>query len=134
MPSTSSTARRLNAMSSEAAEPLPAGKDRLDPANPRDDDLVDEASAESMDASDPPAFGGATGVGTPPPESSDEDPAGLAGAGGFPGDDDERRRLIERRAYELWDEAGRPQDADQEFWYRAEQELDMPVDPSSPAG
>lgn len=131
MSSTSSTARRLNAMPDAAA---PADKDRLDPAHPRDDDLVDEASAESMDASDPPAFGGATGVGAPPPDSGDEDPAGLAAAGGFPDDDDARRRLIERRAYELWDEAGRPQDADQEFWYLAERELDMPEDPTSPAG
>ena len=30
---------------------------------------------------------------------------------------------IRERAYQLWDEAGQPQDREQEFWYQAEREL-----------
>ncbi|HWV21308.1 MAG TPA: DUF2934 domain-containing protein [Devosia sp.] len=30
---------------------------------------------------------------------------------------------VRDRAYQLWDEAGQPQDREQEFWYQAEQEL-----------
>jgi hypothetical protein len=69
-------------------------------------DDVDEASAASMDASDPPAFGGVTGVGG--------------------GEDygDERRRRISERAHELWREAGAPEGVALDFWLAAERELD----------
>ena len=69
-------------------------------------DEVDAASADSMDASDPPAFGGATGVGA------------AAGNGG------ERRELIAARAYELWREAGSPEGVALEYWLAAEREFD----------
>lgn len=67
-------------------------------------DKVDEASAESMDASDPPAFGGATGVG-----ATD--------------DGSERLEQIRRRAYELWQGAGSPADREMDFWLQAEREI-----------
>ena len=67
-------------------------------------DKVDEASADSMDASDPPSFGGATGVGAPEPS-------------------DERVEQVRRRAYELWQEAGSPTDREMEFWLQAEREI-----------
>ena len=68
-------------------------------------DRVDEASAESMDASDPPAFGGVTGI----------------GAG--PADGEERHERIARRAHDLWVEAGSPEGRAMEFWLQAEREL-----------
>ncbi|WP_035085768.1 DUF2934 domain-containing protein [Devosia riboflavina] len=30
---------------------------------------------------------------------------------------------IRDRAYQLWDEAGQPEDREQEFWFQAEREL-----------
>lgn len=33
------------------------------------------------------------------------------------------REAISRRAYEIWNENGRPHDRDKEFWLRAEQEV-----------
>jgi hypothetical protein len=30
---------------------------------------------------------------------------------------------IRTRAYQLWNDAGRPEDREQEFWYQAEREL-----------
>jgi hypothetical protein len=30
---------------------------------------------------------------------------------------------VRDRAYQLWDEAGQPEDREQEFWYQAEREL-----------
>lgn len=65
------------------------------------DTRVDEASAASMDASDPPAHGGITGVGAPV--------------------DDEA--CVRRRAFDLWLEAGRPEGRELEFWLRAEREV-----------
>ena len=67
-------------------------------------DKVDEASAESMDASDPPAFGGATGVG-----ATD--------------DGSDLQEQIRRRAYELWEEAGAPPGREMDFWLQAEREI-----------
>lgn len=69
-------------------------------------DEVDAASAASMDASDPPSFGGTTGVG-----------------GTFPADD-ARELRIRTRAHELWDLAGRPFGAELDFWLSAEAEID----------
>ena len=68
-------------------------------------DEVDAASAESMDASDPPAFGGTTGV----------------GSGEGAGNDREQR--IRFRAHELWQQAGSPPGAELDFWLAAEREL-----------
>lgn len=62
---------------------------------------VDAASAASMDASDPPAHGGITGVGAPADAAA----------------------RIRSRAFDLWVEAGRPDGRDQEFWLQAEREV-----------
>ncbi|MFO1069939.1 MAG: DUF2934 domain-containing protein [Geminicoccaceae bacterium] len=62
-----------------------------------------------MDASDPPAFGGVSAVGSPPPAVTVDDAA--------------RREAVRRRAYELWELAGRPHGADVRFWLQAEREL-----------
>lgn len=69
-------------------------------------DEVDTASAASMDASDPPSFGGATGVG-----SATED-------------EEAREHRIRVRAHELWELAGRPYGAEMDFWLSAEAEID----------
>ena len=68
-------------------------------------DEVDAASAESMDASDPPAFGGATGVGS------------------AEGADDDREQRIRFRAHELWQQAGSPPGAELDFWLAAERDF-----------
>ena len=70
-------------------------------------DKVEEASIESMDASDPPSFGGATGVGGTETEAADG-----------------RHRRIAERAHELWQAAGSPPGAALDFWLQAEQELE----------
>jgi hypothetical protein len=45
-----------------------------------------------------------------------------------------RKREVRARAYELWDQAGRPSGRDQEFWFRAEDELqDKEPEPRSAA-
>lgn len=72
-----------------------------------EDELVDATSEASMDASDPPAYSGVTGVGGPK-------------------DDVERQGKIRRRAYELWLQAGRPNDRDEELWLQAERETGGP--------
>jgi hypothetical protein len=89
------------------ANPTAAGgtMDRASAADEAGRDRVDEASAESMDASDPPAFGGATGVGAGPD-------AGEA-----------RHAKIAARAHELWLEARCPDGRSVEFWLLAEREL-----------
>ena len=73
-------------------------------------DKQDVAMTQTMDASDPPAFGGATGVGVP--------------------EDDDRLERIRRRAYELWQESGSPTDREMDFWLQAEAEIDQ----SAPRG
>src|SRR3954462_13189983 len=70
-------------------------------------DEVDTASAESMDASDPPAFGGVTGVG---------------------GGRQDRQTAIATRAYDLWREAGRPGGRSLDCWLAAERESGPAVD------
>jgi DUF2934 family protein len=40
---------------------------------------------------------------------------------------------IKRRAYELWDEAGRPEGRELEFWHRAERDLQGASDRGDPA-
>jgi hypothetical protein len=37
--------------------------------------------------------------------------------------DEELRRRIQERARELWEEAGRPEGRDMEYWVKAEEEL-----------
>lgn len=69
-------------------------------------DGVDAASAASMDASDPPAFAGTTGIGSATP------------------DDEAREHRIRVRAHQLWELAGRPYGAEMEFWLSAEAEID----------
>lgn len=69
-------------------------------------DEVDAASAASMDASDPPAFGGATGVGSALP------------------DDEAREHRIRVRAHQLWELAGSPSSGEKDFWLAAEAEID----------
>lgn len=83
---------------------MSAAKSRGTPAETALDE-VDAASAASMDASDPPAFGGVTGV-------------GASGANA------DRHERIERRAHELWNEAGSPAGKALEFWLQAEAEID----------
>ncbi|MFO1049346.1 MAG: DUF2934 domain-containing protein [Geminicoccaceae bacterium] len=82
----------------------PSGGKSGDPGEPGLD-KVDAASAGSMDASDPPAFGGVTGAGAP--ESKVD-----------------RQERIRRRAHELWQEAGSPVGSELDFWLKAEAEVD----------
>ena len=88
----------MSAATSQGGKPLESTDPKLDE--------VDAASVASMDASDPPAFGGATGVGTPE-------------------DGDDRIERIRRRAYELWQESGSPSDREMDFWLQAETEIDQ---------
>jgi len=51
-----------------------------------------------------------------------------------------KRAAVERKAYELWEWAGRPEGQDERFWFLAEEELesreygqDHPEPPPSPA-
>ena len=69
-------------------------------------DEVDAASAASMDASDPPSFGGSTGVGSTLP------------------DDEGREHRIRVRAHQLWELAGSPYGGEHDFWLAAEAEID----------
>ncbi len=69
-------------------------------------DEVDEASIESMDASDPPSYSGITGVGAAEPTG------------------DERQERIASRAHELWREAGCPEGVALDFWLQAERDVD----------
>lgn len=46
----------------------------------------------------------------------------------------ERERRIRRRAHQLWQEAGQPEGRDQEFWEKAELDIDYPVKKDDPAG
>jgi len=46
----------------------------------------------------------------------------------------ERERRIRRRANQLWREAGQQEGRDQEFWEKAEIEIDYPVRKDDPAG
>jgi hypothetical protein len=39
-----------------------------------------------------------------------------------------RKQEIRARAYEFWEQAGRPSGRDQEFWFRAEREVDGTTD------
>ena len=43
------------------------------------------------------------------------------------------RMEVVRRAYELWEKAGKPEGRDQEFYHQAERELERePEDPETP--
>ena len=87
--------------------PNPTPNQSSSPDTPDAKDRVDEASAESMIASDPPAYGGISGVGAPPATV----------------DDEARLEAIRRRAHRLWESAGRPHGHDLRFWLQAEREL-----------
>ncbi|WP_165979523.1 DUF2934 domain-containing protein [Paraburkholderia guartelaensis] len=65
---------------------------------------IDNAVEGTFPASDPPAIGGATRIETTPEES-------------------DREERIRRRAYELWEEAGSPEDHTDEYWHRAKAEI-----------
>lgn len=45
-----------------------------------------------------------------------------------------RKREVRARAYELWEQAGRPSGQDQEFWFRAEGELETKSDNQGTGG
>lgn len=92
-----------------AKAPAAKSADEEVPPDPEEQGLdeVDAASAASMDASDPPAFGGATGVGT-----GDVDP----------------QQAVARRAYELWHDDGCPEGRALEYWLAAERELGLAGD------
>jgi hypothetical protein len=45
------------------------------------------------------------------------------------------RMEVVRRAYELWEKAGKPEDRDQEFYHQAERDLERESeDPETPEG
>lgn len=106
-----SASRRSKGARPEAADPgTPPGS----PPNG-----VEEASIESMIASDPPSFTGTVAghpdhepapFDAPPAESVPRDEEQLAG--------------IREHAYRLWEQAGRPRGRELEFWLQAERELD----------
>lgn len=77
-----------------------------DPHTPSEAE-IDQTLADSMAASDPPSYGGATGVGSPAlPEPTEEEARGV-------------REL----AYRLWEAAGRPDGGELDFWLEAERRL-----------
>ncbi|HEX3348356.1 MAG TPA: DUF2934 domain-containing protein [Acetobacteraceae bacterium] len=43
---------------------------------------------------------------------------------------DDRDQMVRERAYHLWEHAGRPDGAQDEFWHRASAEIDQ--EPSAP--
>ncbi|WP_142848164.1 DUF2934 domain-containing protein [Telmatospirillum sp. J64-1] len=43
---------------------------------------------------------------------------------GTPDDQVYRNEQVRRRAYELWEKAGRPPDRHDEFWFEAERQID----------
>ncbi|PVX81387.1 DUF2934 domain-containing protein [Paraburkholderia unamae] len=65
---------------------------------------IDKAVEETFPASDPPAIGGTTRLEETHSES-------------------DREARIRRRAYELWEKAGCPNDHTDEYWHRAEAEI-----------
>jgi DUF2934 family protein len=73
------------------------------------DERVDEASLESMDASDPPAYSATL--------------SGAAQAAERDRNGESREQKIRQRAYELWEEDGRPSGRADEYWHRAEREI-----------
>ena len=40
-----------------------------------------------------------------------------------------REEHVKRRAYELWEEAGKPDDRENEFWLKAEREIARAAEP-----
>lgn len=78
----------------------------------RPSEIVDEASRESMVASDPPAFTSSVAA---------TDPAAATGIDRLL-DEPTRRRILER-AYEIWESRGRPHGQDLEHWLMAELEV-----------
>lgn len=65
---------------------------------------IDRTVEASFPASDPPAIGGATRIEGTPAER-------------------DREERIRRRAYQLWENAGSPEDHTDEYWHRAEAEI-----------
>lgn len=45
---------------------------------------------------------------------------------------DSREQRIRERAYSLWEEDGRPDGREQEYWHRAERLIAAEADPSAP--
>ncbi|MFX1766294.1 DUF2934 domain-containing protein [Paraburkholderia sp. A1RI-2L] len=73
-------------------------------ATQKSEGKIDKAVEATFPASDPPAVGGATRIEETPAQSS-------------------REERIRRRAYELWEKAGSPDDHTDEYWHRAEAEI-----------
>ncbi|MCP3726361.1 DUF2934 domain-containing protein [Paraburkholderia sp. CNPSo 3272] len=65
---------------------------------------IDKAVEGTFPASDPPAIGGATRIEKTPVDSA-------------------REERIRQRAYELWEQAGSPDAHTDEYWHRAEAEI-----------
>lgn len=81
-------------------------RQRPEMADSESEEKIDDAVEATFPASDPPAQGGATRI--------EGEPASV-------GDDQEER--IRKRAYELWQAAGAPDDHTDEFWLQAESEV-----------
>lgn len=106
--------RETGTAGAKGEEPRPAATLPPDPQELGEpmtaDERVDEASLESMDASDPPAY-------------TASHSGGPAGATSPPSADDSEDTAVRTRARALWEAAGRPEGRDREFWEQAQKEV-----------
>lgn len=102
------------------AAPADTARSSAGPAEAGHPDNVEEASIESMVASDPPSFTGTTSGSPdhiPSAAAFPEPPEGVSA------EDEATITRIRERAYDLWVEAGRPDGREMEFWLAAEREM-----------